>query len=574
MSLAQSVSENESGAPTVTLRSRVSPFVAGRVVISTIILGTATLVQLATPGAFPINPFYFLIGLTYGLSVVYLATLRYVDHNPWLVDLQLTVDAAVVSAFIFVTGGIKSDFSSLYLLPILAASTLRHRRGALQVAGVSAVLYLGIVLSQYTTLNTFPHWAVTPESGLPAPRFAQYVLATNLFGFLAVGSLAGALADRLSRTGSRLATASESLEDLRAFNDHVINSLVSGLVTADTDCRILTFNRAASTITGVAVSKAVGRNAASVLGLPSHFVNRLSTLGRTRSQRGDFSVRTEDGRDIELGVTAARLSFPDGRTGYLFTFQDVTDVKRLERESGVRQRLAAVGEMAAGIAHEIRNPLASMSGSLQVLRAELPLDADQEQLMDIVLRESERLNETIRSFLAYARPQRATVTRFDLAQVVSDTARLLRNGADVQDHHTVDVDVPGEPVWLEFDENQMRQIVWNLATNGLRAMPQGGRLCLIAEPSDGQTVGLRVEDQGCGIAPADIDRIFQPFRSSFEKGTGLGLATVHRIITDAKGTIRVTSRVGEGTSMRVLLPAAQGEPAAAEHEPGFAGVAS
>jgi two-component system sensor histidine kinase PilS (NtrC family) len=542
VSLAQS--ESESGAPRVTLRSRVSPFVAGRVVISTIILGTATLVQLATPGAFPINPFYFLIGLTYGLSVVYLATLRYVDENPWLVDLQLTVDAALVSAFIFVTGGIKSDFSSLYLLPILAASTLRHRRGALQVAAVSAVLYLGIVLSQYTTLNTFPHWAVTPESGLPAPRFAQYVLATNLFGFLAVGSLAGALADRLRFTGSRLATASETLEDLRAFNDHVINSLVSGLVTADTDCRILTFNRAASTITGVAVSKAVGRNAASVLGLPAHFVNRLSTLGRTRSQRGDFTVRTEDGRDIELGVTAARLSFPDGRTGYLFTFQDVTDVKRLERESGVRQRLAAVGEMAAGIAHEIRNPLASMSGSLQVLRAELPLDADQEQLMDIVLRESERLNETIRSFLAYARPQRATVTRFDLAQLVSDTARLLRNGADVQDHHAVDVDVPSEPVWLEFDENQMRQIVWNLATNGLRAMPEGGRLRLIAEPSDGQTVGLRVEDQGCGIAPADIDRIFQPFRSSFEKGTGLGLATVHRIITDAKGTIHVTSRVG------------------------------
>jgi len=572
VSLAQSVSEN--GAPRVTLRSRVSPFVAGRVVISTIILGTATLVQLATPGAFPINPFYFLIGLTYGLSVVYLATLRYVDDNPWLVDLQLTVDAALVSAFIFVTGGILSDFSSLYLLPILAASTLRHRRGALQVAAVSAVLYLVIVLSQYTTLDTFPHWTVGLESGLPAPRFAQYVLATNLFGFLAVGSLAGALADRLRSAGSRLATASETIEDLRAFNEHVINSLVSGLVTADTDCRILTFNRAASTITGVAGAQAIGRNAASVLGLPPHFVNRLSTLGRTRSQRGDFTVRTEDGRDIELGVTAARLSFPDGRTGYLFTFQDVTDVKRLERESGMRQRLAAVGEMAAGIAHEIRNPLASMSGSLQVLRSELPLTDDQEQLMDIVLRESDRLNQTIRSFLAYARPQRATITRFDLAQLVSDTARLLRNGADVRDDHAVDVDVPADPVWLEFDENQMRQIVWNLATNGLRAMADGGRLRLVAEASDGQTVGLRVEDQGCGIAPADIDRIFQPFRSSFDRGTGLGLATVHRIVTDAKGTIHVASRVGEGTSMRVVLPATQGETGATEREHELAGAAS
>ena len=573
MNLAQSGSE--SGAPVVTLRSRVAPFVAGRVVISTIILGTATLVQLATPGAFPINPFYFLIGLTYGLSVVYLATLRYVDGNPWLVDLQLTVDAALVSAFVLVTGGIQSDFSSLYLLPILAASTLRHRRGALQVAAVSAMLYLVLVLSQYTTLQTFPHWTVPDGSTLPAPRFAQYVAATNVFGFLAVGALAGALADRLRSTGSRLATVSETVEDLRAFNEHVINSLVSGLVTADADCRILTFNRAASTITGVAISQAIGRNAAAVLGLPPHFVNRLATLGRTRSQRGDFSVRTEDGRDIELGVTAARLSFPDGRTGYLFTFQDVTDVKRLERESGMRQRLAAVGEMAAGIAHEIRNPLASMSGSLQVLRAELPLDADQEQLMDIVLRESDRLNDTIRSFLAYARPQRASITRFDLAQLVSDTARLLRNGADVREHHTVDVDVPNEPVWLEFDENQMRQIVWNLATNGLRAMSGGGRLTLVVEPSNGQTVGLRVEDQGCGIAPADIERIFQPFRSSFDKGTGLGLATVHRIVTDAKGTIHVTSRVGEGTSMRVVLPAAHGG-ADGEREPAaeLAGVLS
>jgi two-component system, NtrC family, sensor histidine kinase PilS len=568
------VAQTVSGAPLVTLRSRLSPFVAGRVVISTIILGSATWVQLAAPGAFPVNPFYFLIGLTYGLSVLYLATLPYVDDNPWLVDLQLTVDAILVSAFVLVTGGIESDFSSLYLLPILAASTLRGRRGSLQVASVSAVLYLGIVLSQYMTLETFPRWAVPIGSTVPSPRFAQYVAATNLFGFLAIGWLAGALAERLRSAGSRLATVSETVDDLRAFNEHVINSLVSGLVTADSDCRILTFNRAASTITGVAPARAIGANAATVLGLPPHFVNRLTTLSKTRSQRGDFSVRTEDGRDIELGVTAARLSFPDGRTGYLFTFQDVTDVKRLERQSGMRQRLAAVGEMAAGIAHEIRNPLASMSGSLQVLRAELPLDADQEQLMDIVLRESDRLNNTIRSFLAYARPQRASVTRFDLAQLVSDTARLLRNGSDVQEHHAVDVEVPLAPVWLEFDENQMRQIVWNLATNGLRAMANGGRLRLVAEPSDGQTVGLRVEDQGCGIAPADIDRIFQPFRSSFDRGTGLGLATVHRIVTDAKGTIHVTSRVGEGTSMRVVLPAVQSEATLADQERELAGAAS
>ena len=546
-------------ASRVTLRSRVSPFVAGRVAVSTALLGMSTFVELATPGTFPVNPFFFLIGLTYALSVIYVATLRYVDDSPWLVDAQLTIDAGLVSAFIYVTGGIRSDFSSLYLLPILAASTLRHRRGALQVAGVSAVLYCGVVLSQYTTLQTFPAWSVAVDSVLPAPRFAQYVVATNLFGFLALGLLAGALADRLRSAGTRLATASETIEDLRAFNEHVINSLVSGLVTADTDCRILTFNRAASTITGVHPGHALGRHAAAVLGLPSHFVNRLSTVGRTRSLRVDFGVRTDDGRDIELGVTAARLSFPNGRNGYLFTFQDVTDVKRLEREAGIQLRLAAVGEMAAGIAHEIRNPLASMSGSLQVLRAELPLTEDQEALMDIVLRESERLNDIIRSFLAYARPQHATITRLDLGQIVRDTILLLRNGSDVHPHHTVDVDVPPAPVWLEADDNQMRQIVWNLATNGLRAMSTAGRLRLTVESAEADTVVLRVEDEGCGIAPADIERIFQPFRSSFDKGTGLGLATVHRIVADAKGSIHVASRVGKGTTMRVVLPAQQGE---------------
>ncbi len=162
-----------------------------------------------------------------------------------------------------------------------------------------------------------------------------------------------------------------------------------------------------------------------------------------------------------------------------WSFQDVTDVKRLERDARLRQRLAAVGEMAAGIAHEIRNPLASMSGSIQVLRQELPLSEEQAQLMDIVLRESERLNDTIRSFLAYARPQRSAMARLDIRRVLQDAATLLRNSAEVRNDHVIDVEVPAEPVWYEADENQIRQIVWNLATNGLRAMANGGRLLIV-----------------------------------------------------------------------------------------------
>jgi signal transduction histidine kinase len=193
-----------------------------------------------------------------------------------------------------------------------------------------------------------------------------------------------------------------------------------------------------------------------------------------------------------------------------------------------------------------------------VLRQELPLSEDQAQLMDIVLRESERLNDTIKSFLAYARPQRSALSRFDVRKVLQDAALLLRNSTEVQAHHTIDVETPQEPVWCEADENQIRQVVWNLATNGLRAMSGGGRLRLSVASdlvSEGNgCVVLAVQDEGCGIAPEDLDGIFQPFRSSFDRGTGLGLAIVHRVVTDYNGTIHVSSQVGAGTVVSVRLP--------------------
>ncbi len=212
--------------------------------------------------------------------------------------------------------------------------------------------------------------------------------------------------------------------------------------------------------------------------------------------------------------------------------------------------------MAAGIAHEIRNPLASMSGSIQILRHELPLSAEQEQLMDIVLRESERLNNTIRSFLAYARPQRFAIAKLDVRRALNDTALLLRNSSEVRDGHTIDVDVPDDGPGYEADEGQIKQIVWNLATNGLRAMPDGGRLLLSAalEPSS-EGVVLSVKDEGIGIPAEELDALFQPFHGSFAKGSGLGLAIVHRIVTDYNGEIQVSSLPGAGTTVSVRLPA-------------------
>jgi two-component system sensor histidine kinase PilS (NtrC family) len=212
--------------------------------------------------------------------------------------------------------------------------------------------------------------------------------------------------------------------------------------------------------------------------------------------------------------------------------------------------------MAAGIAHEIRNPLASMSGSIQILRQELPLSSEQEQLMDIVLRESERLNTTIRSFLAYARPQRFQIARFDVRRALNDTALLLRNSAEVLDGHEIALDVPANELWYDADEGQIKQIVWNLATNGLRAMPHGGRLHLVGTfEQESEGVVLTVSDEGIGIPAAELDALFQPFHGTFAKGSGLGLAIVHRIVRDYGGEIQVSSQPGAGTIVAVRLPA-------------------
>jgi two-component system sensor histidine kinase PilS (NtrC family) len=544
------------------LRRKLLWLIAGRAVAITFVLGSAILVQYRVEHSpalswFQIRPFFGLIALTYALTIVWWLTLRFVDRHPWLIDVQVACDALIVSAIVYLTGGVASYYSTLYTMPIIAASTVQSWRGGLMVSVLSSVIYAGLVIAQYQDVP-LPFSSV--REVMPPARVAALTVGLNVFGFMAVAGLSGYLAEGLRRTGAQLERASTQLQDLQAFNQHVIDSLTSGLATCDMEGRILTFNRAAEAITALTASAAVGRRAVDILQLPEAFRD-LFARGATPSaaQRHEFGYHRWDGRQIEVGMTSAPLITPRGESGFLFTFQDVTELKKRDREARVQQRLAAVGEMAAGIAHEIRNPLASMAGSIQILRDELPLTPDQSQLMDIVLRESDRLNDTIRSFLSFAKPQRTAVAEVDVRQILADTARLLENSAEVTDRHSIVVAVPDEPVVYRADEAQIRQIVWNLATNGLRAMPAGGqlRLRVRATPAAGERhaeVVVGVDDEGVGIAPEDVDGIFQPFRGGFANGTGLGLSIVHRIATDYGGEVRVVSQQGKGTSVEVALP--------------------
>ena len=546
--------------PQSDLRRKLAWLIGIRVGISTLLLGSAAIVQFFSPGSFPVEPLFLLIGLTYALNILWALSLKWALRHRWLVDVQLACDALIVTAFIAVTGGITSYFSALYILPIAAASSVQSRNGGMMIAILSALIYVGVVLVQYFSLaNLLGLTWLDQGIVLPPVRLAAYTAGLNVFMFFMIAFLSGSLAHRLQRAGDRLERASSEIADLQAFNQHVIDSLTSGLATTDLEGRMLTFNRAAEVITGLPALSVIGRRIEDVLDLPPSIAADLNVFGSGRGRRVETSFRTGDGRQIELGFTAAHLHTPGGNAGMLFSFQDVTEIKRLERDARLRQRLAAVGEMAAGIAHEIRNPLAAMSGSIQILRQELPLNEEQAQLMDIVLRESDRLNDTIRSFLAYARPQRFSIARLDVRRVLNDAAVLLRNSSEVQEGHIIDVHVPATEVAFEADENQVRQIVWNLATNGLRAMKSGGRLGLgarvdAASSQHPESVVLEVADEGVGIPADEIDAIFQPFRGTFTKGTGLGLAIVHRIVSDYGGDIQVSSTPGLGTTVSVRLP--------------------
>jgi two-component system sensor histidine kinase PilS (NtrC family) len=539
------------------MRARLAWIIAVRLIVASLLLGAGVVIGRTTPDTLPAVPFVGLIGLTYLLSLINLALLRPALRRPVLVDLQFAMDAVLVSACIYITGGIASDFSSLYVLPIIAASTVRGRRGAVGIAALSATLYVGIVASQY--LDIAPpldgRWRLIPEM-LPVPLVTYYTVAVNLGGMAAVALLTGSLAERLRSARAGLEDASYEIADLRAFNEHVIDALPAGLITTDADYRILTFNRAASRITGVAAAAAQRRDLRDLLGVNPEIRAVLPVAAEDRRRIELTYERSGDGRR-DLGLTISTLLFPEGTSGFLAVFQDITEFKRLEREARLQQKLSAVGDMAAGLAHEIRNPLASMVGSIELLRDELPLTADHRQLLDIVMRESERLNETIRLFLAYAHPQRQAPHRLDVRQLLHEAADALRASVETRGDHVIEVDVADEPMWHDGDEAELRQLLWSLGTNGLRAMADRGRLRLAARLDDAGghgTLVLTVSDEGCGIPADQLEAVFQPFRSTFRKGTGLGLSIVHRIVSDHGGTVDVSSAVGTGTTVTVRLP--------------------
>jgi two-component system sensor histidine kinase PilS (NtrC family) len=490
-------------------------------------------------------------GLTLLYSVARLLWKNYLAQA----RLQLFADVLLVSWLVWTTGNVGSPYAALYVVIISIASLFVGPRGAIITSVGSAAAFNACALLSLSGMGPFAAQGVNSESILNTIQF----VGLSDVSFLVVGLLAAKLADRQARSDVQLAAATRSLADLRALHERIVESIRSGVITTDLQGRIFTFNAAAEEITGYKVADARGHDASIFFGdMTRQIADSMNAAATGKvSPRFQADCLTPNGLALRLGFSIAPLSGESGETsGMVITFQDLTDIRALEETSRRQDRMAAVGRLAASIAHEIRNPLAAMRGSIQMLRSEMEGDTEQAQLMEIILRESDRLNKIVADYLNYARPRPAEMNNVDISALVADTFKLLRNSAELNVGHVLEEDLPNRPAIVSGDPEQLKQVCWNIARNALKAMPNGGKFGVSLANVDGNRLRLSFSDTGCGMSPEQVERLFEPFTST-TGGTGLGLSIVYQIIRDHSGTINVRSLQGEGTTITVELPVTQ-----------------
>lgn len=488
---------------------------------------------------------FLLLGFTCSATLVYIALLRLLRNRPEVqAYIQFFGDLVLVTAMVYFLGGIESPFSLLYLVVIAVASTLLRREAGLTVASTANVLYLALILYLYNQ-----------EQGTASVFRVSYQLAVHCVGFYAVALLTSYLARSARRAEQELVEKSEHLADLQVMHSDIVQSINSGLITTGLDGVVTLVNQAGLAILARPEEELVGRPIQQS-GLFSS--RQWGELTAASEQRGKLRSEVEVARGTEtafIGFSISQLNEANGRHGgYIVIFQDLTRWRALREELRLKDRMAAVGEMAAGLAHEIGNPLAAISGSVQMLAGSTGNEAAQRRLVEILLKESQRLDRTIKGFLRFARPKERSNVPFDIARLLAENFALLENSAEVSPRHTLEIELDPPTVHLLGDADQVSQIFWNLARNALRAMPEGGTLRVVGSLGDGSYYQFQVIDTGRGMSEEQRANLFHPFRSFFDGGTGIGMAIVYRIVQEHGGRLHVDSRPGGGTTITVELP--------------------
>jgi len=512
-----------------------------RILILTFLLAIQLAVARLSPTPLPLRLFVGTIALWFSLSLGYAILLSFWQEHRLQASLQVLTDLVVVSLVVHLTGGWDSSLNFLYPLVIIVASILLPRVWAHLVAALAFILYGTVLeLNYYGVVTSY----CTTHPGL---KTLQAIIFVNLFAYLAVAYLAGLLTTKLRQARVQLKNASGALENLQILHENIIQSIGSGLITTGLDGHITLVNSAAQ--------KLLERSPNELLGTPVAKLF-LDALPNAESQLTHAEVRFDTQKSFRktLRVRVATLNVPDrGTLGYVYALDDLTEIRRLEREVRMQDRLAAVGRLAAAIAHEIRNPLTSIAGSVSMLSGIPEMSPEHRQLLDIVTRESQRLNGIITDFLAYSRGKQYRFEKVDLVPLLEDTLTLMRHrmaaentGIVIESRFTV------RQAWSLADGDRIKQVFWNFGENAIRAMRNGGNLRVGIERL-GDDWQISFADTGTGMTPQQTEKIFEPFQSSFEGGTGLGLAVVYQIVQAHEGKVWARSKPGQGTTFVLRL---------------------
>ncbi len=522
-------------------------------------------IQVPTPAPEPAvdtRLLYLLAGLTYLASLVYIVLLRLVPGRHRMhAYFQFFGDLALVTVLVYFFGGIESPFSIFYLLVIAVSTTLLKKRSS-GVATLAFIFYAALMVCLYEGWLRTPDGSVVFQDVATVRRLA-YNLSIHLFAFYSVAFLTWFLVANVTRAEEELEAKREDLADLETQYRDVIQSITSGLILTDPSGRVTSLNRAAQRILRRNESELLSRHVAETGIISAAQWDQFSQRnGGQRRLASEIEVVREEA-PIYVGFSLAELKNADGvHTGAIIIFQDLTPWRKLEEEVRLKDRMAAVGILAAGLAHEIGNPLAAISGSVQLLGRSVDDAAPERRLLGILLKESQRLDRIIKGFLEYARPKRRKAEQFDAARLLSENFELLRNSPEVGAAHDLQIELDPPSAHLVADPDGVSQIFWNLTRNALKAMPEGG-LLRIRGTLRGNVYEIEFYDTGKGMSEEERANLFHPFQSFFDSGTGLGMAIVYRIVQDLGGGVSVDSRPGGNTRITVSLPVRPVSPAGA-----------